>query len=177
MHDESPVLDLTLHIAMLAVMAVGGGVILIAPEVSHFVVGARHWLSNEQFSAAYAIAQAAPGPNLLFISFVGWLAAGWAGAICATLAVIVPSTALTLAIIKARPEGKEGRFSRALSQAFAPMSIGFLVATAWIFSQSSNADWRADALTLACAGIVLRSKLNPVMLIALGAAAGMLRLI
>lgn len=177
MHDESPVLDLTLHIAMLAVMAVGGGVILIAPEVSQFVVGARHWLSNEQFSAAYAIAQAAPGPNLLFISFVGWLAAGWAGAICATLAVVVPSTLLTMVIVKARGKGEEGRFSRALGEAFAPMSIGFLVATAWIFSQSSNAGWRADGLTLACAGIVLRSKLNPVMLIALGAAAGMLRLI
>jgi len=176
MHEESAVLDLTLHIAMLAVMAVGGGVILIAPEVSQFVVGARHWLSNEQFSAAYAIAQAAPGPNLLFISFVGWLAAGWAGAICATLAVVVPSTVLTMVIVKARGE-EEGRFSRALGEAFAPMSIGFLVATAWIFSQSSNTDWRAYALTLACAGIVLRSKLNPVMLIALGAAAGMLRLI
>jgi len=177
MYDDSPILDLTLHIALLAVMAVGGGVILIAPEVSQFVVGSRHWLSNEQFSAAYAIAQAAPGPNLLFISFVGWLAAGWAGAICATLAVIVPSTVLTLVIARARSDGKEGRFTRALGEAFAPMSIGFLVATAWIFAQSSNADWRADLLTVGCALVVLRSKINPVVLIALGAAAGLLRLI
>ena len=177
MHDESPVLDLTLHIALLAVMAVGGGVILIAPEVSQYVVGARHWLSNEQFSAAYAIAQAAPGPNLLFISFVGWLAAGWAGAICATLAVIVPSTVLTMVILKARGSGEEGRFARALGEAFAPMSIGFMVATAWIFAQNSNADWRADLLTVGSALVVLRSKLNPVALIALGAAAGLLRLI
>lgn len=177
MHEQSPLFDLTLHIALLAVMAVGGGVVLIAPEISAYVVGTRHWLSTEQFSAAYAIAQAAPGPNLLFITIVGWLTAGWAGAICATLAVIVPSTLLTLAVIKARPEGSEGRFSRALGDAFAPMSIGFLAATAWIFAQASNADWRADLLTVACAVIVLRSKINPVALIAVGAAAGLLRLI
>lgn len=177
MLDKSPLLDLTWHIALLAVMAVGGGVVLIAPEVSQFVVTSRHWLSNEQFSAAYAIAQAAPGPNLLFISFVGWLAAGWAGAICATLAVLVPSTLLTLAYARARNAGQQGRFARALEQAFAPMSIGFVLATAWIYAQTSNADWRADWLTLGSTLVLLRSKINPVVLIAVGAAAGLLRLI
>lgn len=177
MNESSPVAELSLHLAMLSLMAVGGGVVLLAPEVSQYVVGGKHWLSSEQFSAAYAIAQAAPGPNMLFISLVGWLIAGWTGAICATLAVLLPTTMLTLAILRLKTERLGGRLTRALGDAFAPMSIGFLAATAWLFAQASNPDWRADALTVLCALILLRTKINPVALIALGALAGMAQLI
>jgi chromate transporter len=172
MNHSSPVMELTLHLAVMSLMAVGGGVVLLGPDVSHYVVDARHWLSGEQFAAAYAIAQAAPGPNMLFISLVGWLIAGWAGAVCTTLAVIVPSTLLTLFVIRMNLARHGGRLTRALSDAFAPMSIGFLAATAWLFAQMSNSDWRGDVLTLVSALIVLRSKLNPVVLIAAGAVLG-----
>lgn len=171
MNESSPVAELTLHIAVMSLMAVGGGVVLMAPDVGQYVVG-QHWLTNEQFAAAYAIAQAAPGPNLLFISLVGWLIAGWAGAIFTTLAVIVPSTLLTLSVIRMNLARFGGRLTRALSDAFAPMSIGFLGAAAWLFAQMANGDWRGDALTLVSALIVLRSKLNPVVLIAVGAVLG-----
>jgi chromate transporter len=76
MNAESPLIALCGHLALLSLRAVvGGGVIMVAPEVQSYVVTGKHWLSNEQFAAAYAIAQAAPGPNLLFISLVGWLVA------------------------------------------------------------------------------------------------------
>jgi chromate transporter len=171
MNESSPVAELSLHIAVMSLMAVGGGVVLLGPDVGKYVVG-QHWLSGEQFAAAYAIAQAAPGPNLLFISLVGWLIAGWAGAVFTTLAVIVPSSLLTLSVIRMNLGRHGGRLTRALSDAFAPMSIGFMAAAAWLFAQMSNSDWRGDALTLVSALIVLRSKLNPVVLIAAGAVLG-----
>lgn len=177
MNEQSPVTELSLHIAVMSLMAVGGGVVLLGPQVGHYVVDAKQWLSNEQFAAAYAIAQAAPGPNLLFVSLVGWLIAGWAGAICTTLAVLLPSTLLTLAAIRLQARHAGGRLTRALGNAFAPISIGFLTATAWLFTRISNVDLQADALTLAAALILLRSKINPVILIAAGALAGVLRLI
>jgi chromate transporter len=175
MSEQSPVWELSLHIAVMSLMAVGGGVVLIGPQVGQYVVEGRHWLTNGQFAAAYAIAQAAPGPNLLFISLVGWLIAGWAGAILTTLAVLVPSTLLTLSVIRMNTARFSGRLSAALSSAFAPMSIGFLAATGWLFAQMSNSDWRAGLLTAASALILLRTKLNPVLLIAAGAALGMAR--
>jgi chromate transporter len=177
MNHESPVLELSAHLALLSLMAVGGGLVLIAPEVRDYVVGNKQWLINEQFAAAYAIAQAAPGPNLLFISLVGWLVAGWFGAIGATVAVILPSTLLTLGLMKLRARQLNGMLSEALRRSFAPISIGLVGATAWIFAGVSNADWRADALTLLSALIVLNTRLNPVVLIAIGALAGMVHLI
>lgn len=172
MNDSSPVAELSLHLALMSLMAVGGGVVLLGPDVGHYVVDNKHWLSGEQFAAAYAIAQAAPGPNLLFIALVGWLIAGWTGAVVTTLAVIVPSSLLTLSVIRMNLTRYGGRLTRALGDAFAPMSIGFLAATAWLFAQMSNSDWRGDALTLVSALIVLRSRLNPVVLVAVGAVLG-----
>jgi chromate transporter len=173
MNEQSPVGQLSLHIAVMSLTAVGGGVVLLGPQVGHYVVEGQHWLTNEQFAAAYAIAQAAPGPNLLFISLVGWLIAGWSGAIMTTLAVLVPSTLLTLTAVRMNTARISGRLSAALSSAFAPISIGFLAATGWLFAQMSNADWRAGLLTVVSAVILLRTKLNPVLLIATGAALGM----
>lgn len=177
MNPESPVLALCGHLALLSLMAVGGGVIMVAPEVQSYVVTSRHWLSNEQFAAAYAIAQAAPGPNLLFISLVGWLVAGWSGAIATTVSIILPSTLLTLALIKVRTRQAGNALTQALQQAFAPISIGLLGATALIFARASNVGWQADVLTLLAALIVLKTRLNPVLLIAAGAIAGVAHLI
>jgi chromate transporter len=173
MDEQSPVWELSLHIAVMSLMAVGGGVVLLGPQVGQYVVEGQHWLTNEQFAAAYAIAQAAPGPNLLFISLVGWLIAGWAGAILTTLAVLVPSTLLTLSVVRMNTSRLSGRLSAALSSAFAPISIGFLAATGWLFARMSNPNWHADVLTAVSALILLRTKLNPVLLIAVGAALGM----
>jgi len=172
MNHESNVLELCAYLAILSLMAVGGGLVLVAPEVRDFVVGGKHWLQNEQFAAAYAIAQAAPGPNLLFISLIGWLVAGWFGAIVTTLSVIVPSTVLTLVLIRIRHRLSDGHLSQALKNAFTPISIGLLAATSWMFVASTNLDWRGYLLTLACAVIAVKTRLNPVVLIAAGAVAG-----
>jgi chromate transporter len=177
MNHESPVADLSMHLALLSLMAVGGGLVMIAPEVRDYVVGDKQWLLNEQFAAAYAIAQAAPGPNLLFISLTGWLVAGWIGAIGATASVILPSTLLTLGLIRMRSRLAAGALFQALQKSFTPISIGLLAATAWIFTRVSNSDWRADLLTVLATLAVLNTRLNPVVLIAIGAAAGLAQLV
>jgi chromate transporter len=114
---------------------------------------------------------------LLFISLVGWLVAGWFGAIATTVSIILPSTLLTLSLIKVRTRKSSNALSKALQRAFAPISVGLLGATALIFARASNADWRADLLTLLSALIVLKTRLNPVSLIAIGAAAGIVHVI
>ncbi|MCH8619524.1 chromate transporter [Undibacterium sp. TS12] len=177
MDEQSPLLDLCLHLSILSMMAVGGGLVMMAPDISHFVVTEKHWVSSAQFASAYAIAQAAPGPNLLFISLVGWLIAGWTGAILTTLAVIIPSTILTLSVISLKASNFNNRLTAAVRDTFAPISIGFLLATAFLFTQVETASWGTDVVTVLTAIIVLRSKLNPVLLIAAGATAGMLHLI
>ena len=64
-------LQLAGHFASLSLLGVGGA-ITTTPEMQRFLVLQQHWLSQEQFSSSIALAQAAPGPNILFIALMGW---------------------------------------------------------------------------------------------------------
>ena len=69
--DSGDWLDLFAHFATLSLLAVGGA-ITTAPDMHRFLVEGRHWLTDPQFSASIAIAQSAPGPNVLFVALMGW---------------------------------------------------------------------------------------------------------
>jgi len=177
MNHEPDVFELCGRLAVLSLMAVGGGVIMVAPDLQDYVVSGKHWMLNAQFTAAYAIAQAAPGPNLLFVSLVGWLVGGWFGAIATTLSIILPSTLLTFSLIKLRARQSGNALSKALQHAFAPISAGAMAATALMFARASDTGWHSGLLSLLCALIVLKTRLNPVLLIAAGAFAGIVHLV
>ncbi len=68
-------LALLLQFMLLSLMAVGGANVLL-PEMHRFAVEGRGWMSSKEFSELFALAQAAPGPNVLFVSVIGWKAAG-----------------------------------------------------------------------------------------------------
>jgi len=169
---------LSLHLATLSLSAIGGGVVLVAPDIHHYVAVQNHWLTSEEFSAMYALAQAAPGPNVLFVTLVGWLIAGLPGALATTLAVILPSSLFALGAAKlAQRRGVDAakpasRWTQALRHTLAPMSAGMLAAAAWSFLSMSGAGLLAVGLALLAAAIVYGTKINPVYLIAAGALAG-----
>ena len=80
---------------MLSLLAVGGA-ITTAPDMHRYIVGEHHWITDAQFSASIAIAQAAPGPNVLFVAVLGWNVAGPLGALATMVGILLPSTALSL---------------------------------------------------------------------------------
>ena len=61
----------------------------------------RGWLSDPQFSELYAIAQAAPGPNVMFVALLGHYIAGAPGAIVSTAAMCGPTCFLAYAVSRA----------------------------------------------------------------------------
>jgi chromate transporter len=160
------------HFVVLSLMAIGGGVVMLAPEIQRFVVDAHHWITAEQFSASYAIAQAAPGPNMLFVTLVGWQAAGWAGAAAATIAIVTPPSLLTLAVMRFTTPRATGPLGRAVGKGLAPISVGLLFATGWILLLGVSGGWRGVLVTALAVVAVLGTKINPVWLIAAGAVAG-----
>ncbi|MBX5493560.1 MAG: chromate transporter, partial [Chloroflexi bacterium] len=70
-------LDLILVFAPLSLVAVGG-VMVVLPDIHRQVVEVHGWLTDAQFADLFALARAAPGPNVLLVSLIGWQAAGWA---------------------------------------------------------------------------------------------------
>jgi chromate transporter len=146
---------------------------MLAPDIHRYVVDVQHWITAEQFTAAFTIAQASPGPNVLFVTLIGLQVAGFIGAIVATMAIVMPTSLLTLILVRFIPLRPVGRLGKAVRDGLAPISIGLLAAGGLVLAKSADAGIVQGVLTLATVAAVVLTRWNPVWLIALGAALGM----
>jgi chromate transporter len=159
------------HFLAMSMLAIGGAV-ATAPDIHRYVVVERGWISDAQFSASIALAQAAPGPNLLFVPVIGYAVAGLGGAMVALVGILIPSTTVALAATRWGFKRREQRGVRAFVAGLAPVTIGLLAATSLVLTRPSAQQPTAWALMAATVLLSLRTKLNPLWLIAAGAAAG-----
>ncbi|PZP99700.1 MAG: chromate transporter [Variovorax paradoxus] len=175
-------LALFLHFATLSLLAVGGA-ITTAPDMHRFLVDQRHWLSDPQFSASIAIAQAAPGPNVLFVALMGWNvglnAGGYAtaalGLTVTMVGVLLPSSTLTYLSAQWGHRNRHRRSVRAFKAGMAPIVVALLVATGWVLAGSQGAaaqNWRLWLLTAVVAVLVWRTRLHLLWLLGAGALLG-----
>jgi len=159
------------HFLAMSMLAIGGA-LSTAPEIHRYIVDQRHWLDDSQFSAAVALAQASPGPNLLFVPVVGYSVAGLAGAMVALAGILIPSTTLALAASRWGSKRREHRGVRAFVAGMAPITIGLLLTTGGLLALPLVRAPAAWALVAATVLLMLTTKVNPVWLIAGGAVAG-----
>lgn len=164
------------HFLVLSLLTVGGA-IATAPDMHRYVVEQQHWLTDSEFSASVAIAQAAPGPNVLFVAAIGWNVAGPLGALATMAGILLPSTVLSLWVTRWGTQRRETRGVRAFTGGLAPLTIGLLLATGWILAEPYVRDERhrlgAMALIAVTVAVMARTRISPMWLIALGAVAGM----
>ena len=174
--------SLFFHYMTLSLLSVGGA-ISTAPEMHRFLVEQHHWLTDAQFNASIAIAQAAPGPNVLFVALLGWnvgmnaggMLTGLLGVALAMLGILIPSTILTYAAAQWGHRNREMPAVRAFKQGMAPIVVALLIATGWILTTvnaSSLKDWPVWLLTVVTAVIVWRTKIHLLWLLGAGALLG-----
>ena len=175
------------HFLSLSLLAVGGA-IMLAPEMHRFLVDEHLWLSDPQFASSIALAQAAPGPNVLFIALLGWnIGLNNGGGVLAVLGLLVtmvgvllPSTVLTYSASRWGHRNRNRRSVRAFKMAMAPIVIALLLATAWVLASAMQAQPKAVALWLLTAVttvIVWRTRIHLLWLLAAGALLGVLGLV
>ncbi len=183
------------HFLSLSLLAVGGAM-ATAPDMHRILVGARGWLSDAQFNSAIALAQAAPGPNLLFVGLMGWHvglnsgggAAGGSrahllallGVLLAMLGFLIPSGLLTYSATRWMHKNRQLRAVRAFKAGLAPVIVALLLATGWLLTAAYDQperNWPLWLLVAASALIVWRTRLHLLWLIGAGAVLGMLGLV
>ncbi|MBL8331165.1 MAG: chromate transporter [Rubrivivax sp.] len=161
------------HFALLSLLAVGGAITTV-PDMHRFIVGERGWLSETSFSGSIALAQAAPGPNVLFVAVIGFNVAGLAGVLATLSGSLLPSTVLAVAAGRYGAQRQGSRGVRAFTEGLAPVTIGLLLATCWLLTEPSHTRWGTVPLLAATVLLMQKTRLSPVWPIAAGAAAGML---
>ena len=183
-------LALFTHFATLSLLAVGGA-ITTAPDMHRFLVSEQHWLTDAQFTSSIALAQAAPGPNVMFVALMGWnvglnagggLSAGWmgwvyafSGVFVAMVGIMLPSTTLTFMAARWGHRNRELRAVRAFKQGMAPIVIALLIATGWLLIAGHNQlakDWPLWLLALTSMLLVWKTKTHLLWILGTGAVLG-----
>ncbi|MFM6993122.1 MAG: chromate transporter [Rhodoferax sp.] len=183
---------LFLHFMTLSLMSVGGAITTV-PEMHRYLVNQQAWLSESQFSSCIALAQAAPGPNLLFVAVLGWTvgmnAAGgpsagpWAwwlasvSVFVAMMGILLPSTTLTFFAARWGQQNRDRPTVRAFKLGMAPIVVGLLVSTGWILGSAPGSVQTAPVaymLTAASAFVVWQGRIHLLWILGTGAIAGAL---
>lgn len=171
--DAVQLLALFGHFLLLSLLAIGG-VMATAPDMHRFVVGERGWLDDTQFTASVALAQAAPGPNLLVVAVLGWNVAGPAGVVATLVGNLLPSTLLALSADRWGQRLRDAPALRAFKAGMAPLTLGLLLATGWVLTDPIRDTWRPLLLVAATVLFMLRLRVAPIWPIAAGALLGAL---
>lgn len=161
------------HFAALSCLSIGGA-LTTAPEMHRYLVDGKGWLSDQQFTDSIALAQAAPGPNTLFVTLIGWQIGGIVGALVATVSMMLPSSLIAFYGYRLKLKHDDSRFVGALRRGLVPIAIGLTAAAGWLIAEKTDTNWRLSLLTIVSMMIVIRYRLNPLWLIALGAGLGAL---
>ena len=180
-------MDLFAHYLMLSLMSVGGAISTTA-EMHRYLVEQHHWLTQAQFNESIALAQAAPGPNVLFVALMGWnvglnagsMAAALLGVATTMLGILLPSTVLTYVAAQWGHRNRHLRSVRAFKQGMAPLVIALLLSTSFILGAAGGVaqrDWPLWLLALVSGLIIWRTNIHLLWMLAAGALLGALQLL
>jgi chromate transporter len=149
-----------------------GSGLAIVPFLREGVVHQHHWLTDSQFLDAVAMGLITPGPVVITATFIGYLTAGWQGAIVATVAIFTPIFLGVVVpgrwFIRHRDNPQIQAFVKGATAAAAGAIAGAVV----VLSRQTITDWPAAAIAVVALAVLLRWKVKEPILVGLGAAAG-----
>lgn len=154
-----------------------GGANAVLPDMQRQVVDVHHWMTAHEFAALYALAQAAPGPNMMVVSLVGWRVAGFWGALVTTGAVAAPSSVLTFLVSGVWYRFRDASWRKALQAGLQPVTAGLITASAALLIESTTVDWTAAVVTVVTVWLFIFSKLHPMLILGGAAVAGAVGLV
>ena len=156
---------------VLAFLAIGG-VNATVPEIHRQVVEVERWMTDGEFAALFAIANAAPGPNMLLVTLVGWHVAGVVGALVATVSMVGPTSVLAYGVFHAWDRFRDATWRRPVQSGLSAVTVGLIAASGLLLARAAEAGWITVAITAGTAAFSYFTRLNPLWAFAGAAAIG-----
>ena len=163
--------ELFVRFCLLSLMAVGGASATL-PEMHRQIVELNGWMGSVEFATLYAITQAAPGPNVLIVSLIGWKLAGIWGAIVSTIGMCGPSSLLAFCVGKLWDRFSHSPWRKAIERGLAPITIGLILGSGCLLVQTAGRGWPIYALAGTSAVASYYSRMNPLWWLAIAAILG-----
>lgn len=156
-------ISLAISFGFLSLLAVGGGTAVL-PEMQS-VLAHQFGIDHLRFVHIYSIGQIAPGPNMLMVLVIGFQVAGLLGAGVVLLSFFLPSSILCFYVGRIWDNFGESPWRRSIQNALEPISIGLMASGVYAIAKASILNPITLALGLTSLYLILRTKVNPVLVI------------
>jgi chromate transporter len=151
----------------------GSGYVLLAFLRSDLVERLR-WLTERQLLDAVAVGQVTPGPVFTTATFVGYLVAGWPGAVAATVGIFLPAFVFVALSGPLVPRLRQSPTAGAVLDGVTVASLALMAVVGVQLGRAALVDGPTIALAVASAVLLLRFRVNSVWLVLGGALVGLL---
>ncbi len=166
--DGGTLATLAGYFALMSLFAIGGANSAV-PEMHRLAVEVKHWMTDQQFTDTFALAQVIPGPNVIIVTLIGYHVAGIVGACVTTLAMCGPTCLLAFVVGRAIDRFSGAPWQAVLRAGLVPVSLGLIASSAAVVARAADHDWITIAITLASVAILYWTRLNPLWVFAAAA--------
>lgn len=164
--------DFALSVSYISFLAIGGANAVI-PELHRLSVDSG-WMSDARFADLFAIAQVTPGPNVILVTLIGWYVAGVYGAVIGTVLMCVPTGAVACAMASLSTRFAHSRVRTAIQRGLAALTVGVVLASAYILMGAADSALAGYLLTGAAALGMLVLRSSPLYFLLAGGLCGAL---
>ena len=164
-------LQLALYFALLSLVSVGG-IPSVMPEMQRLVVEVQGWMSAAEYTQLFAVAQAAPGPNVLVTALIGWKVSGIGGGLVALGAFCGPAAALAYSVGGYWDRMRDAPWRRVVQRALVPITVGFVASGGYVLATPQGFDWQSALIAGVGAAMFYATRLNPLWILAGGGVLG-----
>lgn len=165
--------DIALFFGQAGAFVFGSG-LAIVPFLFGGVVEEQRWLTEQEFLDAVAVALITPGPVVITTAFIGYLVAGFPGAIVAALATFLPCYLLTVIPAPFMRRYGKLRSITAVVEGVTAAAIGAIAGAVLVFGRRSIVDLTTAAVALGTYLLLRRTALPEPLVVLAAAGLGLL---
>jgi chromate transporter len=151
-----------------------GSGLVIVPFLQQGVVQEHGWLGEREFLIAVAIGMISPGPVVITATFVGFLVAGFWGAVAATVGIFLPSFLLILIAAPILKRHRGNRNVQGFVKGAYAAAIGTILGASVLLGRIAIGDWLTVLIGVISLGILFRWKVSNPLLMAAAAIVGLI---
>jgi chromate transporter len=173
-YDNSTLVKIAIFFAKAGAFVFGSG-LAIVPFLHAGVVIENHWLTEQQFVDAVAVAMITPGPVVITVGFIGYLVAGFPGALIAALATFLPCYLFTISLAPSFKKIAQNKSIKAFVDGITAAVVGALVGAVGVIASKSILDIPTTGIAIAAIfALIYIKKIQEPYIIAVAAVVGII---
>jgi chromate transporter len=150
-----------------------GSGLAIIPFLQQGVVQQFGWLNEHQFLDAVAVAMITPGPVVITVAFIGFLVAGFAGAVMASIGIFLPVYVFTIVPAPWFKRHRDNPQLKAFVDGATAAATGAITGAVIVLAMRAITDWTTAIIALVSFAVLWRYKISEPIIVTISGVIGL----